>query len=559
MAAPTSDYIPGPPPLLHGRYRLTRQLGSGGMGWVYQAQDELLDRLVALKFLAPDQVTNSTRFLREAQVVAGLTHPHIVTLFDAGKADGWHYLILEFVPGQTLAQLLQKRNHALSVTEAVDLIRPLLAALAYAHARGVIHRDIKPQNIMVTPNGRVKLTDFGLALATEQTRLTTNSGLMGTPLYLAPECIQGQPASPQSDLYAVGVVLYELLTGKPPFQGQNTASTLIEILNTAVPPPSVSQAGIPAHLEDLVLQLLAKEPAQRPESAQAVLETLAGSAPAIPAPTGAAPLPADTAVILESERQRLAALLQAQIVEPVNLLLAQAGLYEQTFANNAPARTAVSVLTALARQVLQQARDLETNLHPALLASLGLEAALEALANQTSRASGVQMTLHLTRLPDRLPSALELALYRATQDVLAAAIDLGQATQISLQLHSDPHRLTYLIEDNRLTAVPDALSPATSQQLATAGATVTMEQAHGRTQTIIRLEQAPDVALTPREMDVIQCLAAGLSNKEIALKLTIKPRTVNFHLDNIYAKLGVSSRTEAAVIAMRRGWLPPPG
>src|SRR5262245_27756182 len=209
-----------PPPRLQDRYRLVEQLGRGSMGLVYQARDELLERDVAIKFIAPERLHGaeaSARFLREARAIARLAHPNIMTLHDAGQADRWHYLVLELIAGQNLHALMQERGGSLTLREALPVIRGALKALAHAHAAGLVHRDIKPENIMLTPDGMVKVTDFGLALGPKDVRLTQDGLIVGTVLYLAPEVVMGQPATARSDLYAIGAVFYELITGQPPF------------------------------------------------------------------------------------------------------------------------------------------------------------------------------------------------------------------------------------------------------------------------------------------------------------------------------------------------------
>jgi len=190
----TSD----PPPRLKGRYYLIKRLSEGSMGIVYRAHDGTLDRDVAIKFPLPERVAGgeaSARFLREARAVARLSHPHIMTFYDVSREGGWHYLVLEYIPGQDLHALMVERGGPLPVHEALRAIRGALSALAYAHAQGIVHRDVKPENIMVTPDGQVKVTDFGLALARGDVRLTQEGMIVGTILYLAPEVITGAPAT----------------------------------------------------------------------------------------------------------------------------------------------------------------------------------------------------------------------------------------------------------------------------------------------------------------------------------------------------------------------------
>ena len=564
------------------------------MGVVYRAHDEMLDREIAIKFLPPTQVSGgdaSERFLREARAVARLSHPNIMTLYDMGLEDGWHYLALEYISGQDLRAYMIE-NGLFSLPQALTAIRGVLSALAYAHEQGLVHRDIKPENIMMTVNGRVKVTDFGLARTQGDVRLTQDGALLGTVLYLAPELIAGQPADARSDLYAVGAVLYELLTDHPPFSADQPTAVLIKTLNETVTPPSQHNPDIPVDVERVILKLLNKEPNGRFQSAADVLAALPNQIPIaptkdkpIPKPPAAgslveritrqstatiAPSPdllmtaalEDTATAVESERRRLAGLLQESVIEPLNLLLSQANIYDQTMGGNPMAKMAVSVLTTLARQVMQQTRDLESNLHPTLLDTLGLEPALEALVNQTVRTHGAQIKLAVRRLNQRLPSAIELILYRITQDGLTRATKQAHATEIHIQLEFDEEGLLYRFVDNGRLQLTDS-SPdddlfhnARPRIEGLGGVVEVGTNEGGGLALIIRFGlQTTATELTPREMDVIQLLAEGLSNKEMAQILTVSPRTINFHLDNIYSKLGVSSRTEAAIYALRQGWV----
>jgi serine/threonine-protein kinase len=375
------------------------------MGIVYRAFDELLNREVAVKFLAAESFGSgeiSDRFRREARAVARLSHPNIMMLYDLDQETSWRYLVLEYIPGQDLEARRLERGGRLPAGEAVPIIQAVLEALAYAHAQGVIHRDIKPQNIMLTPKGQVKVTDFGLALAQDDIRLTQEGTIIGSPLYLAPEMASDGLADHRTDLYAVGAVLYELLTGRPPFTGNNPVTILSQLLTIPVLSPRLLEPDIPPALEAVILKLLAKNPTDRYPSAEEALAALQPEPVAQPGlfsqgglpgqvdktPSELAPLQAvlalryaeDTAVAIESERRRLAQQLQSQVIEPLHLLLSQTHTYEQMLGTNPTARMAVSVLSTLARQTLQQARDLENNLHPTILERLGLEPALETLA-----------------------------------------------------------------------------------------------------------------------------------------------------------------------------------
>jgi DNA-binding CsgD family transcriptional regulator len=263
----------------------------------------------------------------------------------------------------------------------------------------------------------------------------------------------------------------------------------------------------------------------------------------------------DAAAAVEAERRRLVELLQSSVIEPLNLLLSQANAYEQTLSANPQARTAVSVLASLARQVLQQARDLEANLSPTILEALGLEPALEALAGQVMRVYGLQVVLALERLPQRLPPRVELALFRLTQDVLDRAVCHARASRVTIRLGQQGERVVLTLSDDGTAPLEEEVLPAACWQVEQLGCIIeTGVGPHGGLELAVRFVIEPPVQLTPREMDVLQLLAEGLSNKEIAQRLAISPRTVNFHLDNIYSKLHVASRTEAAVYALRHGW-----
>jgi signal transduction histidine kinase len=242
----------------------------------------------------------------------------------------------------------------------------------------------------------------------------------------------------------------------------------------------------------------------------------------------------------------------------LSLLLSQASVYEQTPGVQPMTRMAVSVLSSLARQALQQIRDLEADLHPTVLETLGLEPALEALTNRLARVWGLQISLDLERMPERLVPQIELALFRTAQDVLERAARHAHASKVTIRLRQDgEHLLFRLVDDGRRYGLEEEYGLASSRQWIErlGGSFEALVGPQGDLQLTIRFSIGPPVELTSREMQVIQLLAEGLSNKEIAGLLSISPRTVNFHLDNIYSKLGVSSRTEAAIYALRHGWV----
>ncbi len=220
---------------LLNRYLIEAQLGQGGMGRVYRAHDTLLNRPTALKVLNTSGLgtTGKARLLAEAQAAARLNHPNIVAIYDAGEAEGQPFIVMELVEGESL-----RAYQPQSLTELLDLARQICAALEHAHAAGIIHRDLKPENIILTPTKTLKLMDFGLARSADRPPLTEEGMIVGTLSYLAPELIEGQAATVQSDLYALGVVLYELTAGCPPFRGDTVMAVLAQHLHAMAAPTS---------------------------------------------------------------------------------------------------------------------------------------------------------------------------------------------------------------------------------------------------------------------------------------------------------------------------------
>ena len=259
------------------RYVLQEVIAGGGMATLWRAVDEILARPVAIKILRDDLAGDPEfyeRFQAEAVAAARLTHPCIISVFDTGTDDGVAYIVMEFFHGNTLRQVMTERR-SMAPTEAVDVLLPVLSALALAHSHGIIHRDIKPENILVGADGRVKVTDFGIAKAAFATRdLTTTGSVLGTVRYLSPEQVRGDEIDARSDLYSVGVVLYELLTGRPPFQGQTDVATAMIRLTTDPLPPAAIRPGIPRGLQSAVMRSLARRPDDRFTSAESMRATL---------------------------------------------------------------------------------------------------------------------------------------------------------------------------------------------------------------------------------------------------------------------------------------------
>ena len=301
--------------LFADRYDVDEVIGTGGMSTVYKARDRLLERTVALKVLHPhyeQDAEHAQRFEYEARAVAQLSHPNIVTVIDRGESDGRHFIVFECVDGENLKQLAGRRG-PLPVRDALELVLQVADGLAYAHAHEIVHRDVKPQNVLVTADGSAKVTDFGIARALDVDLGVTQTGtILGTTNYLSPEQARGEPVTAATDVYSLGVVLYELLTGTVPFPGDNFVTVAVKVQND--PPPSLRarRPDVPLRLVAAVERALAKDPAQRFASMEAFAAELRAClgepGSAVDAPTLIAPA-APVARPSRRRRRRLPAVL----------------------------------------------------------------------------------------------------------------------------------------------------------------------------------------------------------------------------------------------------------
>lgn len=271
---------------LDGRYRIDELVARGGMATVYRATDTRLDRVVAVKVLSSKLVTDPgfvQRFLHEAKATAALTHPNVVAVHDQGVADGYPFLVMEYVPGRTIRDVLRE-NGPFTPAHALEIMKSVLAGLVAAHGAGFVHRDIKPENVLITSNGHVKVTDFGLARVIDDTPVSDSTGhvLLGTMAYLSPEQVQQHALDERSDVYSAGILLFEMLTGRVPFTGTSPLDVAYQHVNQDVPAPSSYEPDVPPAIDHLVLAATRRDPGERIQSAHSFLESISRAMVAVP-------------------------------------------------------------------------------------------------------------------------------------------------------------------------------------------------------------------------------------------------------------------------------------
>jgi len=265
-----------------GRYRLVSEIGRGAMGIVYRGEDEALGRSVAIKTIlasmeADEQAGYLARFRQEAKALGGLNHPNIITVYEFGDESGVAYLAMEYLEGRELRDLIATRQ--LDLTTAVDIAAQIAEGLAFAHARGVVHRDVKPGNVMVVEGGRAKIMDFGIARVRVSDVKTHTGLLLGSPKYMSPEQVMGNPVDHRSDIFSLGVVLHEMLTGAPPFAGDDIPALMYQVSTATPAPPSTKNLGVTRTLDLIVARALEKQPETRYQDASAMAADLRACMP----------------------------------------------------------------------------------------------------------------------------------------------------------------------------------------------------------------------------------------------------------------------------------------
>ena len=263
--------------VLANRYELLGRVGEGGMSVVYKAKDRLLNRFVAVKILKPEFIGDQKfidSFRRESQNAASMSHPNIVNIYDVGREGNIHYIVMELIEGKALSDYIKDQG-PMAYPKVIALSKQIAAALAFAHKNHIIHRDVKPHNVMITPNGTAKITDFGIAKAVNAATIVDNTdGIVGSVHYFSPEQARGGYVDEKSDIYSLGIVMYEMLTGQVPFDGDNPVNIALQHINSEMVPPSQLVDGVPPALEHIIMKCCDKYPVNRYASAEDLIEAL---------------------------------------------------------------------------------------------------------------------------------------------------------------------------------------------------------------------------------------------------------------------------------------------
>jgi len=486
--------------LLDGRYAVESRLARGGMASVYLATDTRLDRRVAVKVMHPGLAEDPdfvARFNREARASARLSHPDIVAVYDQGEDDGQAFLVMEYVPGATLRAVLRDRGR-LATGEALAVMDHVLAALAAAHDAGLVHRDVKPENVLVTADGRVKVADFGLARAISGNHLTVADGaLLGSPAYLAPEQVRDGTADARTDVYAAGIMLFELLTGRTPYAGEHAVAVANQRLSEDVPAPSSLASGIPPEIDALVLAATARDPDRRPADAGALHRSLIdvrnrlglhGAVPALPAAATTVvsagrqdtlvvePVADEVAAPPKRRRRRRRGLIALAVVLVLALLASGAGWYlaMERYVKT-PGVLDMSHDAAAAK--LRHAGLKVQWLTPVFSSTVpnGLVAVEQPGPGKDVR-KGATVSLALSRGPDHVPNVRRMTVAEATAALQEAQLKLGETTRE----YSSTVAANRVVESNPGAGSEIAPGTAVSLVVSKGPPPVTVPDVHGK-------------------------------------------------------------------------------
>ena len=493
--------------LLSGRYQIEEMIGEGATAAVYRAMDQRLRRTVAVKILLPHvHATTKQRFEREALAAAKLNHPGIMAIYDVGQDQDASYIVVELVSGRPLYDFIPSPPE-----EVARLGQQICLALDYAHRAGIIHRDVKPANIYVTEEGNIKIMDFGLAIPVEggQKRLTAMGSIIGTPAYLSPEQAQGKPLSPVTDIYSLGVVLYEMITGQLPFDADDIASILLQQVNKPAVPPSEFVPELPRWLENVILKALEKKPDARFKNAAAMAAALGGG---------------------------------AALADPKATIITASGS------------------TAVPDEATPKIRVILADDHAALRAPLAAYLDLSGDIAVVGEASDGQEAIDLAKQlkPDVVLLDLNMPNVGGLQ---ALPILKSDNPKIKVLILTGRTETPFIMRALRGGANGYVLKTASEEQLVNAVKDVysgTMVLGEGVADRIAEgLRSRSDIdPLDEREHDVLRCVAAGIEeNDQIAEKLGIDAASVMTLLKGAIDKLGVRSRSDAALMALRAGWI----
>jgi len=490
--------------ILKQRYEIRDLLGEGSTAAVYKALDRKLGRTVALKILLPHvKETTRRRFFQEAQAVAQLNHPNIMAIYDSDEDDGAQFLIVEYVEGDALTKFIPS-----SPEKVVDLARQIALALGYAHERQIIHRDVKPANIMVTPNGQVKIMDLGLALPREAKRVTADGMIIGTPAYLSPEQAQGMALDHRTDIYSIGVVIYEMATGQLPFSTDDIPALLLQHVKQPPPPPRLHSPNLSAQLEAVILKTLEKNPARRFQSMEALASALSdkmitGEAAPVNATQPARQIPADQRISTKTIRVVLA--------------------------------------------------DDHTILRRALMSMLSERDDVLVIGEASDGEAALNKVIETK--PDVLILDLNMP-GKGGLDVLPEIREQAPATKVLVLTGRDED--WYIMQALRAGAHGYILKSADEADLIDAIGKVVAGNivlGKGVAEKVVTgmIGNRGDKKLTDTERAIVLNIALGLDNEQISQRMNISMMTLMESLAQAMSKLGAKNRDQAALQALRRG------